>query len=408
MQRISMKTELASLLVIAIILVSGCAIKPDKPGVPSPTPDQPNQDQIKAELADLKKFTSTDEITGFLKNNSKQVYAVDNLTVERPAIVQGTSGIIDIFRSEGKYIYKTSTFLSENEGQSRSTPIVIQEVTPKGTAVQGKVLATIEINGIVKDIIINKDRLVVFYYMSSNPFIKVFDVSDRSRPVLKRDIKLEEGYYYSTFMKSGDWVYFLAERVVHRDDLKLSSEAKGQPEVYYLDVPSASYMFTFVGALNTAEKDDQEISSKTFLLPLTYDIFVSANNIYIFYQELEFREKERTYIYKISVSGSEIRLVAKGEIPGRLLGQFSRDEFERHFRIFTITAYPDERSLRNNLYVLDEDLKTVGKLEDLAPGESVDARFEGEMAYITRYGNKFDQLAVIDLKDPKRPKILGQ
>jgi uncharacterized secreted protein with C-terminal beta-propeller domain len=62
----------------------------------------------------------------------------------------------------------------------------------------------------------------------------------------------------------------------------------------------------------------------------------------------------------------------------------------------------------NNVYVLDDGLKVVGKLEGLAPGEKIySARFMGNRAYLVTF-KKIDPLFVVDLKDPENPKVLGE
>jgi len=62
---------------------------------------------------------------------------------------------------------------------------------------------------------------------------------------------------------------------------------------------------------------------------------------------------------------------------------------------------------RNRVYVLDEDLKIIGKLEDLAHGEKIySARFVGKRAYVVTF-KKVDPLFVIDLSNAENPKVLG-
>jgi len=62
----------------------------------------------------------------------------------------------------------------------------------------------------------------------------------------------------------------------------------------------------------------------------------------------------------------------------------------------------------NNLYVLDEKMNIIGKVEDLAPGESIySARFMGDTAYMVTF-KKVDPLFVIDLKDPTKPTVAGK
>ena len=100
-------------------------------------------------------------------------------------------------------------------------------------------------------------------------------------------------------------------------------------------------------------------------------------------------------------------------MPGHVLNQFSMDEFEGNFRIATTVGEVwrgpsiGEKS-KNNLYVLDEEMNTIGKLEDLAPGEKIySARFMGARAYMVTF-KKVDPLFVIDVSEPTNPKVLGK
>ncbi len=61
----------------------------------------------------------------------------------------------------------------------------------------------------------------------------------------------------------------------------------------------------------------------------------------------------------------------------------------------------------NNVYVLNMDMKIVGKIEDLAKGERIySTRFLGDKGYMVTF-RQIDPLFVIDLKHPADPKILG-
>ena len=75
----------------------------------------------------------------------------------------------------------------------------------------------------------------------------------------------------------------------------------------------------------------------------------------------------------------------------------------------TIVAPPRPRSGNvNNVYVLDENLKVVGELEDLAPGESIfSARFIENRLYLVTF-IRIDPLFVIDLSVPSQPRVLGE
>lgn len=125
----------------------------------------------------------------------------------------------------------------------------------------------------------------------------------------------------------------------------------------------------------------------------------------------KFESRERTIITKIKIKDGDIEIKNIGSVPGNVLNQFSMDEYKGNFRIATTTQkFNDEwKTIQaNNLYVLNDDLKIIGKITDIAPGEKIyAARFMNDRCYFVTF-RKVDPLFVIDLKDPKNPKILGK
>ena len=120
------------------------------------------------------------------------------------------------------------------------------------------------------------------------------------------------------------------------------------------------------------------------------------------------KRTEKTVIHKIEIDGLEIDYITNGEVSGRILNQFSMDEYKGNFRIATTTGNTwGSSSSLNHLYVLDEDLKIIGSVEDLAKGERIySARFMGDRAYMVTF-RQVDPLFVIDLSQPKDPEVLG-
>jgi len=92
-----------------------------------------------------------------------------------------------------------------------------------------------------------------------------------------------------------------------------------------------------------------------------------------------------------------------GVVPGTILNRFSMSDYDEHFRIATSIG-----TSSNNVYILDSEMKTVGKLEGLAPGEQLhSARFMGNKGYLVTF-QKIDPLFVIDLSEPSAPVVLGE
>ena len=119
-------------------------------------------------------------------------------------------------------------------------------------------------------------------------------------------------------------------------------------------------------------------------------------------------DTRRTVVHKIALDKGSFRYVENAEVPGYLLNQFSMDEHNGKFRVATTTeSYTRDRTiLSNNVYVLDENLKTIGSLEKIAPDESIySARFMGDKLYLVTF-QRIDPFFVIDLSR-NTPVVLG-
>jgi len=119
------------------------------------------------------------------------------------------------------------------------------------------------------------------------------------------------------------------------------------------------------------------------------------------------KEIEQTIIHKIHLDKLNILYTNQGQVNGHILNQFSMDEYNENFRIATTTGLWGGEQL-NHIYILDEELKIVGSIEDLAPGEKIySVRFLGERGYLITF-RQVDPLFVLNLSNPKNPALLGE
>ncbi len=120
-------------------------------------------------------------------------------------------------------------------------------------------------------------------------------------------------------------------------------------------------------------------------------------------------ENTKTIIQKIGIDNGEIAYENKGEVYGRLLNQYSMDDFEGNLRVATtVDLWTRKRTTENNVYVLDADMNKVGELTGLAEDEQIySTRFIGDKLYMVTF-KRIDPFFVIDLKDPKNPKVAGK
>lgn len=127
------------------------------------------------------------------------------------------------------------------------------------------------------------------------------------------------------------------------------------------------------------------------------------------------QETERTTIHRISIHEGNITYEAQGNVLGYIDNQFSLDEYNGYLRVSTTLQGSSVSYLfgsiepETNLYVLDEDLKITGSLENITPGtgERIYAtRFIGDKCYMVTF-RQMDPFFVIDLSDPFQPTVLG-
>jgi uncharacterized secreted protein with C-terminal beta-propeller domain len=218
-----------------------------------------------------------------------------------------------------------------------------------------------------------------------------------------------------------DWVYEINDEI-KLPEIGVDDTVREIPatDIYYPDISDSSYAFITIVAVNT-QRDDQEPAYETILLGATSSMYVSLNNIYVTFTEWraitlpglpELRtttnDFEKTTIHRIHIEDGEIEYNGSGEVPGRVLNQFSMDEYQGYFRIATTSGNNWEAASQNNLYILDGNLEIIASLEGLAPGEQIySARFMGERCYLVTF-RQIDPLFVIDLEDPYNPEVLGQ
>jgi len=291
----------------------------------------------------------------------------------------------------------------------------------------------------------------------SNEVTKVisFDVSNKKAIKRIRDIQVDGSYNSSRMI--GSRVYIVANKYLNSiGNIKQDENAL---KVYYsdsqvgsdkiaIDYNTINYLpdsiqpnYIMVASYNL--DDNKEKANISTILGSGNSIYSSDKNLYIAgnksINEKSSNGSTSTILYKFAYESTGVKFVAKGEVPGNIINQFSMDEQNDNFRIAT-TEYkysgvnptaqgnstvqsddskasvaPDQKvsnqpqnQITNNLYILGKDMKVVGKLQGLASGEQIySVRFIDDRAYIVTF-MLTDPLFVIDLKDPTSPKVLGE
>ena len=142
------------------------------------------------------------------------------------------------------------------------------------------------------------------------------------------------------------------------------------------------------------------------------------------YTVTDYTSSVNTVVNRFAIADGKLTFAANGAVPGALNNQFSLDERDGYLRMatteqtYSYSVYRDEKQntkadedgmqTRNDVYVLDASLKTVGSVTGLAEGEQVfSARFDGDYGYLCTY-RQTDPVFAVDLTEPTNPKVVGE
>lgn len=436
-------TALALVMVLAIVSAMVIGLWPS-PGVR--TPGGQGDWLPEASLAGgLQRFASLEELQGFVATTPAHPWRFNGLggtlrftaddgaaegaapSFSRTNIqVEGVDEA-DIVKSDGKYIY----LAIDNR-------LIIARASPPEAA---RVAWELRLAGNIQGLFINGDRLAVLlsegpayvaglrpdaedaqdvaggYSMETS--IRVYNVTDGREPALDREVSVD-GCYVSARMM-GDYVYLIASGPARGERGSVSlpringdnGTAQIQAEeVWHSETPDNDYSFTTIMSVNMMDRAEAA-RHETLLAGSASTVYVSPNNIYITYLDWS-GPSQSTSIHRIHMARGRMEYQATGEVPGSLLNQFSMDESGGYLRVAT-TRWDWQRlpshtgpQQDNRLYVLDKGMDIFGRLESVAPGESIyAARFMGDRCYLVTF-EQTDPLFVIDLADPGRPRVLGE
>lgn len=277
-----------------------------------------------------------------------------------------------------------------------------------------------------------------YYDGKSVAKVAFYDVKDAKNPMLIREIG-QDGHL-TNLRKAGNYLYVVSNQTPNYWMLREVEDMDLLPYTY--DTNGANQALPFekirilpesntpnyliVSAIDVSKIASAKLNTESYL-GNSGQLYMSQNAIYmasmnynrmpIMRSDVEGTsevsmpaEMNETTIYKIAVDKTAIRMAAQGKVKGSVLNQFSMDEHNGYFRIATTegNTWGTAANSKNHLFILDSALKQVGAVNDLAHGERIySARFMGDKAYIVTF-KETDPLFVIDTKNPKAPKVLGE
>ena len=254
------------------------------------------------------------------------------------------------------------------------------------------------------------DIAIYPYFNSVNTIITVYDISDKAHPEISRNLTLTGSYFNSRMI--GDYLYAVVSQPaynIYEDEVlipQVSQNTKSSeisPErIFYADTVDTYFTFTTFVGLNILN-DMEQISNMTILMGGTSTMYVSIDNLYVTYST--WNNGQYTSIYRVGINENKLTFEAKGSVPGYILNQYSMDEYNGYFRI--ATTWQNITQV-NNVYVLNMNMSTVGKLENLAENERIySVRFMGDKSYMVTF-RQVDPFFVLDMSNPTNPKVAGE
>lgn len=335
----------------------------------------------------------------------------------------------DIVKTDGQYIFYVTggkLYIVKAEELKIITKLEFEEekekIYPSEIYIRGdKLIVLGNSNSYNNEQVSAKQRDITYesVQLSTRRMAKaiVYDISNKQQPKITREVELD-GYYVNSRM-IGDNLYFISTKNVYiYDEIKddeilpiLRDSAKEETTkiectdiAYFKGTQSNSYMLVAGFNIN----NNEQASIETFF-GANETVYSSQENLYIaqttYGDKFDYSNSKST-IYKFILNGSQIKLKCKGEVEGDLNNQFSMDEYDGKLRIATTNGYDDDST--NQLYILDENLQTIGKIENMAKGEKIySVRFIGKVGYVVTF-KQIDPLFIIDLSNPEKPVIKGE
>jgi uncharacterized secreted protein with C-terminal beta-propeller domain len=359
----------------------------------------------------------------------------------------------DIIKTDGEYVYSVV---------KNKTIVIARAFPPDQMEITAKINNDEKSNDSIQEIYLENNRLVVignYYQQSTSPspspqpmiyppiwgnnitFLAIYSLQDKKNPELLRRLEFEGSYlssrkidhfaylvlnsYPNYQLLTEDLTTLKEDQLIPKyNDQKgkeISADKKFAPicqcaDIEYFDPIKENNFINLIALDINNEKADPD---KETVVGQAQNVYSSLKNIFIANTDylgsssplnLSELSNEITNIYKFNLNQNQVNFQINATVPGNVLNQFSMDEDNDYFRIATTKGHVgrEESSSSNNIYILDANLKKVGQIENIAPGEKIySARFMGKKGYLVTF-KKIDPFFTIDLSDPQNPKILGK
>lgn len=324
----------------------------------------------------------------------------------------------DIIKTDGKYIYHITM-----DGE-------IQVSKPDGKKAEAITTIKPGKHAGFTDLYLREDRLIAIGSMYDGSMTKggivpendrasvtVYDMTDPAHPEKRKQFqqsgnvvssRMADGYVYLvTDCYAGEKEDFVPRTTSDGKEKKLAAQ-----DIYCMPSPSGR-SYAVLSAIDIDGGTKEEAKTKA-VLGASEEIYCNGEHMYIAGAEADGMvgaywypgyRPAYTRILKADLKDGKVKFLHSVRVRGSINDQFSMDEKDGYLRVVT-TSNKDGKD-ENNLYVLDAKLKKAGSVKGFARDEHIESvRFLGDRGYVITY-RQTDPLFVLDLSNPRKPKIDG-
>lgn len=358
------------------------------------------------------------------------------------------------FQPSDMYVYDNTLVLLGSayimRGEPASSPVPSPDVTEKPQATANDTVDSPNIPpfmgkpALMPEYIGEQSTVALEYALDTKPEMKRKIVLDGN---LVTSRMIDNAVYIVTnrypFGIMYDYAYYgtptLEARVIKDEDLLPKYQDSQSGAAGYATVPASEIGYApdtqdtnmmMVGSF-LVNSPDNKLQVETIMGAGT-TVYMSLNSLYVagYSQVLVSPEREKkswwpglgsanvevipavydefTPIYQFAVQKGKVDFTGSSKINGRILNQYSMDEYQGNLRIAMTQGNTWDGTSQSIVTVLDQNLKPLGSVDNLGKTEEIKSvRFMGDKAYVVTF-RQTDPLFVVDLNDPQNPKLLGE
>jgi len=217
-----------------------------------------------------------------------------------------------------------------------------------------------------------------------------------------------------------DWLPSINDHILAGNGAGTIRESMTGCKGFYKSTLSDGRQFSSLLAVNMS--NNQPATAST-IVSMPGAVYASAKALYIsvphqhqsgtgWYRGMS-NVQEASTVHKFVLNPKEATAgyAGSGVVKGRVLNQFSMDEYQDHLRIATTNGRVPSPTVHSTLSILQQQggaLVLTGAVDNLAPKEDIrSVRFDGGRSFMVTF-KKTDPLFVFDLSNPRKPQVLAE